>query len=387
MRGILKFFGKLLLIAAILAAVFLVRVRYLNDANLQKIFNKATEEKIVELSDPKEASFKWSYGGASYNIELTLYQSLYDFYRISPKSYEYSGTLPADWEAQYYGMFLKVAKNDTSASEIAGQIRELASKKKLTNDQTVELAVAFVQSIPYDDARARLILSGSGSTNYPYETLYEGKGVCSDKSFLLANVLKEMGYGTALFAYDAEKHMAVGIECPKQYSSYDSGYCYIETTNQGFRIGMIPDINAQSGSAVGLKELDYFNQSQTSQFDEKSLGNVNIVLVSGGNIYSGIVQSYALAKQIDSLRAQLSAEAKNIVSVKKNLDADYADIEKLNSRMKKFKKDGDYEGYNSLVSKYNNLVEDYQRAVKKYNQQVANYNAKVKQYNSLIKSF
>ena len=56
--------------------------------------------------------------------------------------------------------------------------------------------------------------SSSQHWKYPYEILYENKGVCSDKSRLLACLLKELGFGCVLFVYNSENHEAVGIKCP-----------------------------------------------------------------------------------------------------------------------------------------------------------------------------
>ena len=41
-------------------------------------------------------------------------------------------------------------------------------------------------------------------------------------------ILKELGYGTALFHWSG-KHQAAGVRCPAEYSYLGSGYCFIET--------------------------------------------------------------------------------------------------------------------------------------------------------------
>ena len=191
---------------------------------------------------------------------------------------------------------------DDTIQSVARDIKSVGAKNKLTDNQLVELVVAFVQNIPYDSEKAKKILGNShekGLINYPYETLYENKGVCSDKSFLTVLLLKELGYGTALFVYDDEKHMSVGVQCPVEYSSYGSGYCYTETTSVGNRIGMIPDLNSLNNQAEAVKELNYFDYSQADQFDVKKLGSVKIYQKTQGKVYSGVIQTMKISKDIE----------------------------------------------------------------------------------------
>ena len=54
--------------------------------------------------------------------------------------------------------------------------------------------------------------------------------MCREKSGLLAFLLREIGYETALFHYIPERHMTAAIKCPLQYSYKNTGYCFIETT-------------------------------------------------------------------------------------------------------------------------------------------------------------
>ncbi len=87
--------------------------------------------------------------------------------------------------------------------------------------------MSVVQYLDYDTARAAGTYYG---VRYPYETLYLGRGVCSDKSVLLAALLRELGFGVALLRFDAECHMAVGIRCPDGYDYLGTGYAFVEST-------------------------------------------------------------------------------------------------------------------------------------------------------------
>ena len=379
----------MIFLAVVLLAVFWLRTGRIADyitkdiAPPQKI--SPTPEPNLVLTDPQDKKFQWKYAGSNYVFNETLYGSLYQYYQSQPKAYQYQGELPADWEENYYAIFLEHNGQDNSIAKIATAINNLGIRKNLKDDQIVELTVAFVQSIPYDDVRAQNILAGNGGTNYPYETLYEGKGVCSDKSFLLANLLKEMGYGTALFVYNAEKHMAVGIECSKQYSSYNSGYCYAETTATGFKIGVIPDIDPKKGSAVAIRELGQFN-SQLDQFNVAKLGEVKIFAQSQGKTYNGIIQLVTLAKEADSLRGTIQNMDKDLKNLHAKISAQQDQLNQMNKQLEKLKKTGEYAAYNDLVEDYNRLLKDYKNQIKSYNTQITDYNQKVNRYNTLIKS-
>lgn len=95
--------------------------------------------------------------------------------------------------------------------------------------------IRLVQSIPYDDARAVLIESGELlEIKTPYETLFEQKGVCSDKTVLMGYLLMRMGYGSAYLNFKDVNHAALGIECSCSQAQYrnppNKCYCYVETT-------------------------------------------------------------------------------------------------------------------------------------------------------------
>ena len=171
-------------------------------------------------------------------------------------------------------MFLNAAPQDDTLAQIAAQLRGMGAKFRLGDNKVVDLVLAFVQAIPYDNDRARKILAGAGDPQYPYETLFRQRGVCSDKSLLAAALLRELGYGAALFTYKAEHHMAVAVACPPEYSTYASGYCYAETTTPGHRIGMIPNVDPAEGKAVALAQLAPYDPAAEEEHNLTRLGDV-----------------------------------------------------------------------------------------------------------------
>ena len=119
--------------------------------------------------------------------------------------------------ASYYQQYVS---DPVQQAYLADFIQEIHDRSELP-EKRVRIAVSLIQHIPY---------FATPRTLYPYEVLHYDRGKCDDKSILMAYVLSQMGYGTALFLYYPEHHMALGLRCPVQYSYNGSGYCFVETT-------------------------------------------------------------------------------------------------------------------------------------------------------------
>lgn len=340
-----------------------------------------------QLENPSIKKFNWEHKGKKYSFEKTLYQSAYEYYKNQPKEYSYSESLPANWKSEYYSMFLKIDPADKIIEDIASEIRNLGEKNNLNDDEIVELAVSFIQSIPYDDAKSREIFAQNENAlmRFPYETLYDQLGVCSDKSLLAYLLLNQMGYGTALFTFEQEKHMAAAVECPQDYSSYKSGYCYVETTSVGNKIGIIPNFDAQSGKAVDMQQLSDYDQNQDQLSKIQKLGQVEIFLPVQGKQYSGIIQTAKIISRILQLLKEMEDLSEKIILQKEEIKKQAENLDDLAKDLKKYANDQNIEKYNIAAEKYNDLLSDYKKDVKEYNNNVAIYNKKIKEYNILIK--
>lgn len=392
LKGFLKFLGLLIIVAFLGWYIgFLSQVKDIEPLNKSGNDNKVSTavRMFPELQDPKDLEFKWTYQHRPYSLKFTLYKSVYDFYRSSPKDYTYYETLPPNWEEDYYGMFVKQNPLDKTIPDLANKLKTLASINHLSEDQTAELTAAFVQAIPYDNDRAKRIEQNQPDEkpNYPYELLYTQSGVCSDKSFLLDALLREMGYGTALFEYKAEKHIAVGIKCADGNSTYNSGYCYTETTQPGHKIGVVPDISPDTNIGVVKKELGTFDSTQQQQENARKLGQVAIYQKTDGKIYSGIIETIRTQTKIDALENDIANLKQELTPQKADLDKQSKAIDDMTAKMNDLKKNKDYTSYNNLVPQYNSMVSAYKQRASGYNQKVNQYNQKVNQYNQLIKQF
>ena len=166
----------------------------------------------------------------------------------------------------YYRQYVSDPVQKTYLDAFVENIRE---RSELPQER-VRVAVSLIQHIPYADTPRTL---------YPYEVLYYDRGKCEDKAILMAYVLSKLGYGTALFLYYPEHHMALGLKCPNQYSTAGSGYCFVETT--------APSIMTYSnGTYIGVGRL-------TSQPE--------IVRISDGDSFDQITEEYTDAKSYDAV--------------------------------------------------------------------------------------
>ncbi|MBU2477314.1 hypothetical protein KKG83_07645 [Candidatus Micrarchaeota archaeon] len=104
---------------------------------------------------------------------------------------------------------------------------ELIKIQSSEPDDRARIAVSLVQRIPYDWTK---FTAERSQERYPFEVVFDYAGVCGEKSKLLVFLLRELGYGTAIFDFEKENHWAVGIKCPLEYSYNNSGYCFIEST-------------------------------------------------------------------------------------------------------------------------------------------------------------
>jgi uncharacterized protein YaaR (DUF327 family) len=333
---------------------------------------------------PHQVYFEWSYAGKLYNFTQTFYESTYQFFVNQEKSFYYLGELPLGWEENYYGIFIRSINGDDSIKELVNNLKSLAQKNNLKEEETLELAVAFVQAIPYDEATAAKVLSENKEEkpHYPYEVLYQKKGICSDKSFLLWRIVRELGYSVALLEYDKANHMAVGIKCPQEYSTEKSGLCFTETTSSGHKIGIVPYLSSENNQALSSSGFP----GNLSEEKYKKLEDPKIYQISQGKTYSRIAITIEQINQLQFTGNTLEKNKKELEALKKETSRLEDQLKKLGEKLSEYKARNDFENYNQLVGEYNELSLSVQKSVSTYNQEVTQYNRLVKEYNSLAES-
>ena len=175
---------------------------------------------------------------------------------------------------QYY---LKYIDDPAQKSDLDVLVRQIESGTPVQDDRA-RIAISLVQNIPYDFNKLYEV-SVPGQTRYPYQVLYDNAGVCEEKSLLLAYLLRQLGYGVAVFRFDAENHMAAGIQSPSAYAYKNSGYAFVETT---------------SPSIVTDSEGDYSGVGHLTS-------NPEIIPISHGNSFTTVSEEYGDARRFIQL--------------------------------------------------------------------------------------
>jgi hypothetical protein len=130
------------------------------------------------------------------------------------------------WIEKTYLSMIRDPAQDVFYSQLINTLRSVRSQQNLSDDEYVELAAVFIQSIPYETTH-------TNPPKFPVETFVDRSGDCDDKSLLLAGLLSQEGYNVSLLSFRPESHMAVGVVCPGgEYKQ--TGYSFIETTNLSF---------------------------------------------------------------------------------------------------------------------------------------------------------
>jgi hypothetical protein len=230
--------------------------------------------------------FAYVLRGKSATINVILYSGVYD--EISSKErpaacirYNYDTSPCTNEEIRQY--YLKYLDDPDQKKYLDSLVKSIESASSVKDDQA-RIAISLVQQIPYDYNKfSRLSSSTSASiekTRYPYEVLYDGKGVCSEKSVLLAYLLRGLGYGVVLFEFPSENHMAVGIKSSAPYDFKNSGYAFVETAEP-----TIPTDDQEMYVGVG-----------------KLTTTPTIFAVSDGISFNSIVEEYKDAKTFNQIQ-------------------------------------------------------------------------------------
>ncbi|MFH1585470.1 MAG: hypothetical protein ABIB79_01750 [archaeon] len=197
-------------------------------------------------TNPKTINLKYILRGKENYIPFTVYEGLANYMSNLSRIISGSGESPTRQDFK-----LKAIDDPIQRQYLLPLITEIQNRASDKTDQA-RIAISLVQNIPFEssDKKVHLIFKDIAYSRYPYEVLYEMKGVCGEKTELLAFILRELGYDTVFFYHQEENHESLGIKCPIQYSLDNSGYCFVETTGSSIitdnEIKYIRDITLDS---------------------------------------------------------------------------------------------------------------------------------------------
>ena len=176
---------------------------------------------------PIELNLKYILRGDNRELMYTAYSGMSDYLLDLPKSIDYG----EEGSFSRVDFKLKAIEEPEQARLLEPLVVEI---QNTINDEMeqVRIATSIVQNLEWGRSNRTINFGGFNLnySRYPYEVLLDSQGLCGEKSELLAFLLKEMGYGVAIFYNSVENHESVGIKCPIEESWYDTGYCFIETS-------------------------------------------------------------------------------------------------------------------------------------------------------------
>jgi hypothetical protein len=189
---------------------------------------KSNDKCVPEYQNqPKQIVLNYTLNGKNGKINFTVYENLSNYLSEIPR---YIETVDGK-EATLLDFKLKSLDEKKQKQLLLPLVVAIENSAKNKDDQA-RIAVSIVQNIPFGSKNKTLNFGRIDIEyyRYPYEVLYDLRGVCGEKSELLSFLLRELKYGSAFFYYPKENHEAIGIKCPVKKSLNNSGYCFIETT-------------------------------------------------------------------------------------------------------------------------------------------------------------
>jgi hypothetical protein len=286
----------------------------------------------INFDKSKKLQYSFNYKEKSFDYEVELLDDLYKFSSELKKQDCYIDYFFDDkmyFEDPYNNYFMKKVSEDFINLKERGY----------SNDEIVEIATIFVQSIPYGNVGADMY------NQYPYETFYKNEGNCLDKSVILAAILKNIGYTTYIVTTQEEEgyHALVAIVCENGNIKYkDEDVCFIETT-----------IHEPVGTDIDIEKIkEYYKVSNGELvYSEESYGN-------------------DWSEYIDELRLEAERKGTQFDSIEK-------DLKELKRKMCDtdceicYLDDGEY-----VVNSYSDTCYDahqYNRYIEIYNQKYQKY--------------
>jgi hypothetical protein len=292
-----------------------------------------------------EKKHAFTFEGKRYELVISLDKAVLEGARASDKKVRMTHQVKEEkWRPGLQWALITDAALDPMYNEIIRALKKIRRQQRLDDDRYAELTAVFVQSFAYCSEPGQ-------PPKYPIETIGDGCGDCDDKSRLLAGLLLREGFGAALFFFQKEKHMAVGIRSTGD-GFMGSGYAYIETT---------------SPSYIGFPSYEY---------SEVKLTSTPEVMLLGDN-----VKAWTKGKQVAFLHETLNAERARAETLNKALAAAREKNAALKTEYDTLAKALHAEKKRLPPKEYNRKVDEANRAANRFNDAVDAYNALVREVN------
>ncbi len=192
-------------------------------------------------------------GTVTYELNVVIPQSLYDYYR------EKSHKLASSSDFAHF-------VTPYSLKPIADKLEEIYKNE----EDYANGVLMLVHQITYE---------ATAPEKFPAETMVDGKGDCDLLSFIAASILKAGGFDVVLLYYEKQTHMNLGIHLSNAPKDARNGVYYVtnngvkyyvaESTGgewkEGWRVGENPpDFRQVSAQVITLEDAEQVAPGQVS---------------------------------------------------------------------------------------------------------------------------
>jgi hypothetical protein len=348
----LKFSGIILCVIFLLLGVLLIGTIFFPD---QRVIVPHIAPDLNHLHEPPlMVSHHFPFEKNTISLILPVNSSVYEGAKQAEKATTVTGNISEHtWLAQSYNAMIQDPAQEIFYTAFLAESEKIRLQEKLTDDEYLEFITVYVQSLRYETR-------DQNPAKFPIETVVDNAGDCDDKSLLLAGLLSRVGYPVALFLFEPESHMAVGIGSD-DYLYKNTGYAFVETTNFSF-IGVPTD--RLEGNLTLYSDPVIFSISNSTKFYAKG----------GETRY--IHEMYDVSGlKIKELEPQVKTLQDDLVFRQEK-------ISRLETFMQELKSQGNTVSYNAQVPVHNGLVGEYNARLNMFRQVYAIYEkyARIRNY-------
>jgi transglutaminase-like putative cysteine protease len=271
----------------------------------------------------------------------------------------------------YFKHMVYETKSEPVYEDILYDLRYYRNLKNLDNDTYMELIIAFVRSIPYDN-------ESEITPRTPIEVVYDGKGDCDEKSVLAAGLLATEGYATSLihiYGTGSADHMGVGVRGEHNAFNYeDTGYLFVETTTT-YPMGA-SDYKTMGGYPAFTPISSFYETGGDIEKETATEAPSVYPIRETGLTYTQDEKALAVYTAYENSYKQIYCWKAKMKSLKAMADA----CETMYYTASEYSAGRYASKYNAAIDEYNNLIDEYNSGVETFNYLLDNTDSISTQY-------
>lgn len=304
----------------------------------------------------------------NHSITIPVSRSLYLGAKASGKSALVPAGIGDAWLAGYYAAFAGDPALVPFYQTLLSRLRKIRFAQNYDDDSYLEMLTAFVQSIPYDTEKPASI---DRAPRFPVETIVDGRGICSDKSLLLAGILSHEGYAVSLLQFFAENHLTVGIPVSDGYAYRGCGHAVIESTAISYVGDASGEFFGQTAAQTLTSRPKVFPLGHGSKRYGSAAQTARILAVRGA-LREKLAADGDLVRDISRKETRISAKKADLAASREDLSRKETEAAAVSADPELFS--CRYAEYKKALDRHNAEVVELAKQIERYNADVGEYN-------------